>query len=139
MLNESAIDETSAVSEPAVLSGHEPSHRQSPYSPHPPRPSSACEALLWQLLVAPVGVFIDGAIRSITTTAFYATGDTRTPTRLGIWTYAIYVPLTFLAFLKFGLINLAGATSMVCAATLILQHWLLRRCIIRLSRHEAKQ
>jgi putative peptidoglycan lipid II flippase len=96
-------------------------------------------AQLWQLLAALGGVFIAGALGSLSTTAFYASGDTRTPTRLGIWTYTLFVPLKILLFLKYGLIGLAVASSLFVAANWILQHWWLRRCILRPNLHEGAQ
>lgn len=67
--------------------------------------------LLWQLMVCLVGVLVGGAVGQLTSSAFYAKGDTRTPTRLGILTYSIYVPAKIAAFAFLGLLGLAVSTS----------------------------
>jgi putative peptidoglycan lipid II flippase len=94
--------------------------------------------LLWQVMVALVGLFVGGGIAAITTTAFYAIGDTRTLTRVGIYTYTIYIPLKVLAFIKFGLTGLAVAVSCFFLTNLIMQFYLLRRFIIRRLKHETE-
>jgi peptidoglycan biosynthesis protein MviN/MurJ (putative lipid II flippase) len=93
-------------------------------------------ALLWQMMVALVGLFMGAGISTITTTAFYAIGDTRTLTRVGIYTYTIYIPLKVLAFIKFGLTGLAIAVSCFFVTNLIIQFYLLRRFIIQHVKHE---
>jgi len=93
--------------------------------------------LLWWLLVALGGVWMAGAAGSITTAAYYALGDTRTPTRLGIWTYTVYVPLKIVMFLRFGLIGLAVSSSVFFTANAMLQLWKLRLCVRRRSQYAA--
>jgi peptidoglycan biosynthesis protein MviN/MurJ (putative lipid II flippase) len=83
-------------------------------------------ATLWWLLIALVGVWIGGGMGAITSTAFYAKGDTRTPTKLGILTYTAFVPLKILSFLLFGLMGLAISTSVYYTANLVLQLYFLK-------------
>jgi len=76
---------------------------------------------LWTLMLCLGGVFIGGAMGQITSLSFYAKGDTRTPTRLGIWTYTIYVPAKVLAFALYGLNGLAISTSIFNVLNVVLQ------------------
>jgi putative peptidoglycan lipid II flippase len=82
-------------------------------------------AALWRIMVGLAGVLIAGAMGQITSTTFYAFGDTKTPTRLSIVTYTIYVPAKVLAFLSFGLMGVAVATSLFVLVNLLLQMTLL--------------
>jgi putative peptidoglycan lipid II flippase len=76
---------------------------------------------LWRIMVGLAGVLIAGSVGQITSTAFYSFGDTRTPTRLGILTYTIYVPAKVLAFFSFGLMGVAVATSLFVLVNVLLQ------------------
>ncbi|HEV7860042.1 MAG TPA: lipid II flippase MurJ [Pyrinomonadaceae bacterium] len=87
--------------------------------------------LLWWILVALVGFFVCGASGQITATTFYAMGDTRTPTRLSIWTYSIYIPVKVIVFLHYGLIGLALTTSIYITVNLLLQIFMLEKFSIR--------
>jgi len=82
-------------------------------------------ATLWWLLVALVGAWIGGGMGAITSTTFYAKGDTRTPTKLGIWIYTLYVPLKVVSFILFKLMGLAISTSLFYMANFILQLYFL--------------
>jgi putative peptidoglycan lipid II flippase len=83
-------------------------------------------ATLWWLLIALVGVWMGGGMGAITSTTFYAKGDTRTPTKLGIWTYTLYVPLKVGSFILFKLMGLAISTSLFYMVNFILQLYFLR-------------
>src|SRR3989441_12597652 len=67
--------------------------------------------LLWLIMLALVGFFMAGAMGVITSKTFYAMGDTRTPTRLSVITYTLYIPAKVLGFLYYGLLGLAAVTS----------------------------
>ena len=82
-------------------------------------------AALWRIMVGLAGVLIAGCVGQITSTTFYAFGDTKTPTRLGIITYTIYVPAKVLAFFSFGLMGVAVATSLFVLVNVLLQMSLL--------------
>jgi putative peptidoglycan lipid II flippase len=86
--------------------------------------------LLWLIMVALVGVFIAGAMGVITSKTFYAMGDTRTPTRMSIVTYTIYIPAKILAFLHYGLMGLAVVTSAYLFLNLCIQIVLLEGFVI---------
>ncbi len=76
---------------------------------------------IWRIMVGLAGFLIAGSVGQITSSAFYAFGDTRTTTRLGIVTYTIYIPAKVLAFFSFGLMGVAVATSLFVAVNVMLQ------------------
>jgi putative peptidoglycan lipid II flippase len=67
--------------------------------------------LLWLIMVALVGYFVAGAMGFVTAPTFYAMGDTRTPTRMSVITYTLYIPAKVFAFFQYGLLGLAVVTS----------------------------
>ena len=92
--------------------------------------------LLWLIMVALVGVFIAGAMGVITSKTFYAMGDTRTPTRMSVITYTLYIPAKVFGFLHFGLLGLAVVTSAYLFLNLIIQVLLLEFSVIPNRRRE---
>src|SRR6185436_10058258 len=86
--------------------------------------------LLWLIMVALGGFFIGGAMGQITSTTFYAMGDTSTPTRMSIITFTLYVPAKVLAFLQYGLMGLAVVTSIYLFVNLTIQILLLEGWVI---------
>jgi putative peptidoglycan lipid II flippase len=87
--------------------------------------------MLWWIMVALAGLLIGGTAGQMISTAFYAIGDTRTPTMLFIGTYTVYVPLKILVFLRFGVIGIAVATSVHMALNFLLQLFVLEWTITR--------
>ncbi|MEJ7619025.1 MAG: lipid II flippase MurJ, partial [Pyrinomonadaceae bacterium] len=85
---------------------------------------------LWWIMVALGGFFVSGAMGQISATTFYAMGDTRTPTRMSVVTYSVYVPMKIIAFLRFGLPGLAVVTSIYFMLNLALQILLLERFVL---------
>src|SRR5262249_49168894 len=67
---------------------------------------------LWWIMLALGGLLVGGAAGQVTAGAFYATGDTRTPTMLFIGTYTVYVPIKIIVFLRYGVTGLAASTSL---------------------------
>jgi len=94
--------------------------------------------MLWWIMLALVGVLIGGAAGQVISGAFYAIGDTRTPTMLFIGTYTVYIPLKILVFLRYGLIGLAVATSMHLTVNFVLQLLMLQRTTARLQKRRAQ-
>ncbi len=86
--------------------------------------------LLWSIMVALVGIFIAGAMGVVTSKTFYAMGDTRTPTRMSIVTYTLYIPVKVWAFLHYGLMGLAVVTSAYLFLNLFIQIVLLEGFVI---------
>jgi len=90
--------------------------------------------MLWWIMLALTGLLVGGAAGQIISVAFYAIGDTRTPTMLFIGTYTVYIPLKILVFLKYGVIGLALAASVHLAATFLLQLLVLERLVSKRSK-----
>lgn len=76
---------------------------------------------LWWLMVWMSGILIGGSVGQITSSAFYSIGDTRTPTRLSILTYTVYIPCKVGAFYGAGVVGLALVTSIYYMANLLIQ------------------
>jgi peptidoglycan biosynthesis protein MviN/MurJ (putative lipid II flippase) len=57
------------------------------------------------------GLWIGGLLGSLTSSAFYAVGDTQTPTWMTVVLYTLYVPLKFWAFYRWGMEGLAISIS----------------------------
>jgi peptidoglycan biosynthesis protein MviN/MurJ (putative lipid II flippase) len=87
--------------------------------------------MLWWIMIALVGLLIGGASRQVISNAFYALGDTRTPTMLFIGTYTIYIPVKIIIFLRYGVMGLALVTSVHLALNSVLQLLVLERTIAR--------
>lgn len=76
---------------------------------------------LWWLMILLGGMFIGGIAGQISTGAFYASGDTKTPTRIGILTFTLHVPLKVILFNYYGIQGLAITTSALVLMNLFLQ------------------
>lgn len=87
--------------------------------------------LLWRVMLVLTVAFAAGSLGQLTSQAFYALGDTRTPTRLGILTFTVYVPLKFLAFRAFGIFGLAASTGLFILVNVALQYGLMSRLLRR--------
>jgi putative peptidoglycan lipid II flippase len=77
--------------------------------------------MLWWIMLALAGLLLGGTAGQVTSVAFYAMGDTKTPTMLFVWTFTIYVPIKVLVFLHYGLLGLAVATSAHLIVNFLLQ------------------
>jgi putative peptidoglycan lipid II flippase len=83
--------------------------------------------MLWWIMLALIGLLIGGTAGQATSVAFYAMGDTKTPTMLFVWTFTIYIPIKALVFLHYGLLGLAVATSVHLIVNFLLQLLVLER------------
>jgi peptidoglycan biosynthesis protein MviN/MurJ (putative lipid II flippase) len=92
-------------------------------------PTEAAE--FWTILVVLLGLFAGGSLGQITSTGFYAMTDTRTPARLGVRLFTLYVPAKLLSFFLFGLIGLAGSISGYYMVTLFVQLAVLENTVRR--------
>ena len=77
--------------------------------------------MLWWIMLALSGLLIGAAGGQVTAGAFYAMGDTRTPTMLFIVTYTVYIPIKIIVFLRYGIIGLAAATSLHLIINFLIQ------------------
>ena len=84
-------------------------------------------ALLHQVLVALGGVWVGGAAGQVLTVGFFALGDTRTPTTVGVVGFTLGIPLKVLCYWWWGVVGLAVATSAYTAGNAVAHHALLRR------------
>ena len=82
---------------------------------------------LWLTMIALGGMLVGGAVVQATAGAFYAMGNTKTPTKVSTLLYTLYVPVKVLAFFKFGLIGLAVTVSIYFLTNSLVQFWLLRK------------
>jgi putative peptidoglycan lipid II flippase len=89
--------------------------------------------MLWWIMLGLIGLLIGGTAGQVTAVAFYAMGDTRTPTMLFVWTFTIYIPIKVLIFLHYGLLGLAIATSVHLMVNFVLQLIILERVTARLK------
>jgi putative peptidoglycan lipid II flippase len=89
--------------------------------------------LLHALLVLLVGVWFGGAAGQVFTVAFYAFGNTVTPTRTGVVAFTLAIPLKIAAYWMGGILGLAVATSLYTFGTAVVHHLFLRRDIGRLA------
>ena len=82
---------------------------------------------LWLTMVALSGAFVGGALLQVIAGAFYAAGDTRTPSKISAIIYTIYLPLKVAAFLMYGVVGLASTMSAYALTTAGIQFFSLRR------------
>ena len=82
---------------------------------------------LWWIMLCLGGMFVGGAMGQISSSSFYASGDTTTPTRIGIYSYTFYIPAKLALFYYFGVLGLALATSMFVLTNLFLQNRQLKK------------
>lgn len=82
---------------------------------------------LWWIMICLGGMYLGGAMGQISSSSFYALGDTSTPTRLGIFSYTFYVPVKIFLFYKVGITGLAIATSSFFTVNFLLQHIALKK------------
>jgi putative peptidoglycan lipid II flippase len=86
---------------------------------------------LWLTLIALGGTLVGGALVQATAGAFYAMGNTKTPTKVSTLLYTLYIPAKILVFFKLGLIGLAVTVSTYSCANSVIQFWLLRKEMYR--------
>lgn len=88
-------------------------------------------ALLWWLMVLLSGVVIGGSAGALLVGAFYALGDTRTPTYMSIVTFSLFLGVKYLAFTRYGVEGLCWATTAYYMLNAMLLAALLPRVLHR--------
>jgi putative peptidoglycan lipid II flippase len=86
---------------------------------------------LWLILVALAGAFAGGVSGQTAAGAFYAMGDTKTPTKVSVVIYTLYLPLKIAVFLGYGLVGLAVTMSAYCVINFLAQFALLEGAVAR--------
>jgi putative peptidoglycan lipid II flippase len=89
-------------------------------------------AELWWIMICLGGVFLGGAMGQISSSSFYAIGDTSTPTRLGIFSYTFYIPVKIFLFYSAGITGLAIAASSFFLLNFIFQHIALKKYFLKM-------
>jgi len=82
---------------------------------------------LWRIMLGLGGAFMGGAMASVTASSFYARTDTRYPTRLGIITYTLYIPIKVASYQLGGVMALAISASAFYLVNMIMQYIRLER------------
>lgn len=86
---------------------------------------------LWLILLAASGLFVVGTAGSLLTGAFYARGDTRTPTLIGSASFTVSIGTKLLMFKYMGILGLSLAVSFQYVLSgLLMVIWLQRQQII---------
>jgi putative peptidoglycan lipid II flippase len=83
--------------------------------------------MLWWIMLALMGLMLGGTAGQVTAVAFSAMGDTKTPTNLFVFTFTVYVPIKVFAFLQYGLMGIALATSVHLVINFLVQLAVLER------------
>lgn len=86
---------------------------------------------LWLVLIALAGAFAGGVSGQVASGAFYAMGDTKTPTKVSAGVYTLYLPLKVLVFLHYGLVGLALTMSTFFVVNFFVQLLLLESKVSR--------
>jgi putative peptidoglycan lipid II flippase len=82
---------------------------------------------LWWIMIWLGGSFLGGLSGQITSSTFYACGDTVTPTKLSMVSYTVYLPSKVASFFMWGVKGLAVSTSIYYMVNLLLQIYFLNR------------
>lgn len=82
---------------------------------------------LYWILICLCGMFIGGVCGQISTSFFYSRGNTIVPTRVGIYSYTIYLPLKIFIYYKYGIIGIAITISFFYLFNFLLQNFLSKR------------
>ena len=82
---------------------------------------------LWWIMLLMGGVLVGGAMGQISSSSFYASGDTTTPTRIGIYSYTLFIPVKFASFYYFSVLGLALVTSVFVAVNFLFQNHQLKK------------
>ena len=87
---------------------------------------------LWLLLVLLGGYLLGDLIGSITSGAFYAKGDTATPTKIGTILFTLYIPIKIYCYIKFGIVGLAITVSAYQLTSITLKLFFLRQHLFKI-------
>ncbi|MFZ4059145.1 MAG: lipid II flippase MurJ [Ferruginibacter sp.] len=87
---------------------------------------------LWWILILLAGIWFGGLLGTLTSSTFYAVGDTKTPTLLTAVIFTVYLPFKIICFKNYGIAGLAISISVYMLLTLLFQlYFLYRKNIIR--------
>lgn len=83
----------------------------------------------WLMMIALGGTLVGGALAQVTAGAFYATGNTKTPTKVSVVVYSFFIPLKIAAFFRYGIIGLAMTMSAYSLTNFLVQFFTVRSCV----------
>lgn len=86
---------------------------------------------LWWLMVWLGGMLVGGTLGQLSSAALYSIGDTRTPTRFGVISYSVFIPIKALLFYFYGIKGLSFAVSMFSVINFAFQHFVLTKKHLR--------
>lgn len=90
--------------------------------------------LRW-LLIALGGVWVGGALGQILSSGFYAKGNTKTPTQIGIFGFTLGIGCKAVGFYYWGILGLATGTSAYYVLNaILLRTFLIRRIQLRMRK-----
>ncbi len=81
---------------------------------------------LWWVLIWLSGMFAGSILGQVSSSAFYSLGDTKTPTRIGVYSYTFLIPAKILVFIKFQVQGIAIASSAFMLFNFFMQDLQLR-------------
>jgi putative peptidoglycan lipid II flippase len=84
---------------------------------------------LWLLLLSLSGLLVGGALGQVLSSTFYAIGDTRSPTRIGMLGFPIGLGLKVFGFLEYGIIGIAMGASAYSLMNVWLLSWKLSKTL----------
>jgi putative peptidoglycan lipid II flippase len=88
---------------------------------------SAYVTKLWWVMIFLGGYWIIGSAGAVTSAAFYAKGNTVTPTRLGAILFTLFIPIKIYCYHRYGIIGLVIAISVYYVTSFLIQLFLLRK------------
>jgi putative peptidoglycan lipid II flippase len=74
---------------------------------------------LWLIVMALVGFLIAGSMGQIASAAFYAKGNTATPTIVGVIGFTLGIAAKVFGFFQFGLVGIAAGTTLYYLLNLV--------------------
>lgn len=81
---------------------------------------------MWSIMLALSGMFMAGSIAQTLSSSFYASGNTRSPTKIGVVGYSIGIILKILGFYLYGVLGLAVATSSYYILNMVVLYFALK-------------
>ncbi len=82
---------------------------------------------LWWIMVLLGGYWVFGLMGAVTSSTFYAKGNTVTPTKVGAIMFTIFIPLKIIAYYRYGILGLAIVISIYYVSSFLVQFILLRK------------
>jgi putative peptidoglycan lipid II flippase len=82
---------------------------------------------LWWIMIWLSGIFVGGTLAQISSSSFYANGDTQTLVRISMISYTGFIICKVVAFYFWGILGLSIATSFYYLTNLSVQVYLLER------------